>query len=172
MSLLGLFIGSTQPLYPLHALREIGGFDPRFRNHEDHELAVRLMARGYRFVPVPVVTCEARIHDGERLSRARGPGFIQHRLEVLEVITQHVERAGLGPDASAYHARLLWSVARQAARAGERQVAERLFTLAASVAGSRAVTARWPVRAAQRLLGPYRGERLIEGLKRLAGRRG
>jgi hypothetical protein len=166
-ALLGSFIGSPQPLYPAYALRDAGGFDPRYRNHEDHELAVRLMARGFRFVPVPVVTCEARIHDGERLSKDRSPGYLDHRLEVLEVITRHVERAALGPDAAAHHGRLLWSVAREAARAGERHVAERLFTIAASVAGSRAVTARWPVRAAQCLLGPYQGERLIEGLKQI-----
>ena len=41
------------PLYPVAALRRVGGFDPAYSLGEDQELAVRLVLAGYRFYRVP-----------------------------------------------------------------------------------------------------------------------
>lgn len=170
--LLSAFIGTPQPLFPASALRDVNYFDERFRNHEDHELVTRLLARGYSFVGTGLVSCEARVHAGQRLSQDRSGNRFRHRTDVLRTITRNILEANLGSSALSVHARLLWSVAREAAREGQRNEAQELFQLARQIAGSAAINGRIPVRIAQDLLSPYLVERVSEGLKSIAKRFG
>lgn len=162
------------PLFPAEALRALGGFDPSVAISEDHELAIRLLRAGYRFVRLPIVVCEVREHGGERLSRNLGAeGF--RRLEstysrlwgaleadgAQDLTTE--ERGALG--------QLVWTLARDAVRSGFPEEARRLFGLAGRIGGRRARTGRLPARLAYRLLPPVSAEHLLNGVKKLAGRR-
>lgn len=162
---LAAFVGAPVPFFPRGALLERGGFDERFRNHEDHELVIRLLAAGYGFVGVSTIACEARVHSGERLSCDQSVARFDTRLEALEVMTRTLADAGLPAAALTAHAGLIWTVGREAARAGQRSQSRALFRMARGLAGARAVKGRLPARIAQRILGPYRAERLIETAK-------
>ena len=168
--LLRAFVGTPQALFPSSALRDVECFDERFYNHEDHELVTRLLARGYNFVGTGFVSCEARVHAGQRLSKDKSGNRYRHRTEVLFTITKNILDADLGSSALCVHARLLWSVAREAAREGQRTEAQELFQLARQIAGPAAINGRMPVRIAQDLLSPYVVERASERIKSIAQR--
>jgi glycosyltransferase involved in cell wall biosynthesis len=161
------------PLYPVGALRQVGGFDPAYSLGEDQELAVRLILAGYTFKRIPAIVAEVREHPGERLSRANDAALHDRHIDLFTAIIRHVDAASppLSSGERNALATMIWTVARDAARARHRAQAMRLFALATKLTGPVAAAPR-TLRPLYRYLPPYRVEQLVEFAKKLVNRRG
>jgi hypothetical protein len=168
-TLLSRVMSPLLPLYPIDALRRIGGFDPAYSLGEDQELAVRLALAGYEFCRVPAIVAEVREHPGERLSRGTAALYDRHVI-LFSGIVALFERAAspLTPDEALALAAMIWPVARDAARTRCRAQAGRLFAIATELVGPTAA-APAPLRPLYRWGDPYRVEQVIELGKRVAG---
>lgn len=161
------------PLFPTAALRSVGGFDENVIQIEDHELAMRLLRAGYRFVRVPIAVCEVREHSGYRMSRNIGAAGYQrlHRMYLHLWRGFETEWPGeLTAEERGALGKLVWTAARDAARSGFSAEGRQLFHLARQIGGRRSEFGRLPARLAYRLLPPSSVERLLNAAKKLAGR--
>lgn len=158
------------PLFPADALRRIGGFDAGLSIGEDHELALRLYRRGHRFTRVPVVVTKVLEHQGERLSRGLGPVGYGKLLATFQSIWRGFEtdaQAEISRSERASLARLIWVVARDAARARSKAEANGLFKLAAIIGDGAPLVASPALRMLYALLAPYPAEGMLEKFKAL-----
>jgi len=151
------------PLFPTAALKECGGFDPRFSLGEDKELAVRLSQLGYTFVRVPVTVYKVRHHEGERLSRDYGAAGYRALLVLHRHLHNLLEHSlpPSGDEATAL-ARAAWAAGRSASREKLRDEADDLFALAQAIGCSDARDSPALLRALYAILRPYTAERLLE----------
>ena len=168
-TVVGTVMPPVLPLYPTAVLRRVGGFDPTVSLMEDHEMALRILEAGYRFVRTDLIVYEVREHDGERLSRNlsakdySGLAGIYARAARRPAMSQ-AERTALG--------RLIWTSGRDAARAGYAREAATLFEIAQGVGGSAAWTGALPLKWLYRIVSPVAAERVLGGAKRALGRTG
>ena len=169
-------VGRVMPLclslVPREAFRELGGLDRDLKLGEDHEFAMRVHRSGRRYVATEVPLLRIRNHGGDRLSDTQNRDFGSAALKLWLRIG---ELANGAPDWSVEAAQALakpiWIGGRDAARASDRDAANRLFKLARSLDPSVASSSPWALATLGRLAGPYLAERAAERVKTLFGRR-
>lgn len=84
---------TSLPLHRKELLKNVGGFDPRFKNGQEWNLHIRLAASGVKFIYQPGVVYHQRFHDGaDRISNQKCVTDveyqIQKRLMTLDSIAQ------------------------------------------------------------------------------------
>ena len=149
----------------------IGGFDEQSRFAEDYDLVIRGWAAGWSGNAIAQLVYEVRHAAGARLSRTPRQEQYRYFGDMMARNAQRLEAAA-GYDKASREAfgRMLWRNGRDAARAGYRVEAERLFALAHCVAGSSSRVGSLLFRALAAMVGPYRAETLTMKAKSLAGR--
>lgn len=163
-TMISFVMPAVLPLFPLAMLLEVGGFNESLSIGEDHEMALRLDAKGCSFVRIAEVVYQVREHRNPRLSRAKSAkGYTERKVyleacwRLLKDITS-AESAALG--------KLIWTAGRNASRDHFQVEANELFALATSIAGSAARNARFPLSAFYSFMSPYRAEQIMQLLKR------
>lgn len=160
------------PLFRADTLRDLGGFDEDLWIGEDYDLAVRLHARGYRFVQIRQATYRLRDHGDPRLTKGYGERGFERQLRAFQSAARALGDAlpqdGLASAERTAMARLVWVLGREAARASHRTQAEALFYFAETLGGGAARVGNPLVRLLSRTAGPYGAERLIEAFKTVA----
>jgi len=153
-------IRTSWPLFPIEAVRDIGGYDGRLTAGQETNLHFRLALAGWRFIPQDVCTYFRRLHDE--------PARISNRQKSLTDITTNLENwlepiadddSGVMKDirASRYVFFARWCLQR-----GQRAEAKALFALARQAAPHdhlRLQTKNY--RLLYKVLGPMLAEKLI-----------
>jgi glycosyltransferase involved in cell wall biosynthesis len=148
------------PLFPKSALAETPMFDEAITIGEDYVLAARLHASGWTFVQSPIETYIVRDHDEPRLTRGYGREGFKAQLKTFNAALQ-----ALGEPTAAERiaiAQAVWTVARDASRAGCKREAKALFGFATQLGGRSARVGSRPVRLLYDLLPPYLAEQLVQ----------
>jgi hypothetical protein len=144
-------------------LEAVGGFDESLPCCQERDLHLRLALRGLKLVAVPEILFRLRRRGGSVSS-----GYLRvlrQRVEIHERLGETLVREGQAtPGRTAALARALSSDGRQLVRHGETTLAERAFSAAARYArgGDRSAFHGPASRAVATLLGPLRGELLIQ----------
>lgn len=159
------------PMFPVEALRSVGGFNPAIGLGEDYELAMRLIRAGYFFTRIPLVVYYVREHGRGRLSRGYGPEGYRKQLAFFEHVWGDWLRHGsdqLTPRERAALGKVIWVHGRNASRDRLPGEASRLFDLARRIGGRDAEEGGALIKLLYNFAPAYRAELLMEASKRLA----
>lgn len=155
-------VQTSQPLYPIDRLRDVGGFRAELRWLEDIDLNLRLVLAGARFVPVEPVLVLLRDHREPGRQRL-APGAALGRIDGEQAMIASVREAGRwSPSVAAVFADRLAYAGRQALIAGEVDAGRGALSLASALARHPRPTSIPLYNAASQVLGVERLERLLK----------
>lgn len=153
-------IRTTWPLFPIEAVRDIGGYDARLTSGQETNLHFRLALAGWRFVPQDVCTYFRRLHDD--------PDRISNKQRPLEQITRNLENwlepiaDDHSPAMNGIRAYRYVFFARWCLQRGQKDNAKALFAMAKAAAPNdhlRLQTKNY--RLLYKMLGPTLAEKVI-----------
>ena len=122
---------TTLSLYPVSAIRKVGGFDARLSSGQERNLNIKLALEGYEFRYQDIFVYSRRIHQSpDRISNRKGDGFkeLENVNYTYEVLSGHKDQRIL--DAWAAY---LWTLGRRFGFDGDAKAARAFFDEAKKV---------------------------------------
>jgi glycosyltransferase involved in cell wall biosynthesis len=127
-------IHTTTPLHRKKLLETVSGFDTRFKNSQEWNLHVRLIATGVKFYYFPDRILYYREHDSEHriYTQRKLTKNLDYEKEKIWLTLESV-RDKCDDDALAAFAMRFWSLGRIGLRSGNQEFAEKCFQLGMSL---------------------------------------
>lgn len=173
LDLLSRQLATPQPLYPIDALKKVGGFSPGLRRGQERDLNLRLIFSGCEFEGSPGAVCRVRHHAhttrmGSAASRRRHPfAMMDYVARIYELLQRQYgtvpaeQRNFLSAD--------LLEEGRRFLRDGAKDYAKMYFAAGKVMCAS---AAKLPMstkfRIGYRLFGPVAAERIAAAMRDLS----
>jgi glycosyltransferase involved in cell wall biosynthesis len=167
---------TSMPLYPVRALRAVGGFDLRMPAAQEYDLHLRLIFAGWRFIFHRTTSYAYRKHlsqnriSTQKQSRnsleCRFQGYRSH-LDLAQAFYE----GSVPQSVNAAFASVFWETGRFALRCDQSGIAKLYFEQARQLAADPFQSSSLGYRIACRLLGPSLAERIASGRREGAGLR-
>lgn len=145
---------TTSPLFPAHAARSVGGYDPSVQKGQEFNFHIRLAFAGWRFFYVPGVVYARRDHSGGRISNSSAPHFLSDPDNIAWVWSELRDLYGGGVPSALHKIVGDWAWNGGLGATARRQTADRHWRLAASISNTRPKHFPHAIWAVVALLGP------------------